>query len=232
MRAPGFILALAALAFPALALRAEPKPLPQPALLEALTQEIAAHYNREGEWQLELSRGWTTPAATAERWRVTVLDFPATPGSSMLVRCHIDGDAPLGDFSFILHAALWADAWATQQPLVPGAPFDVTSLETRRVDFLREHDIVPTTISGRSYNFARALPTGRLLTWHDLVRRPLVRKGDSVEVSAAEGALLITMKALCLENGAEGDTVAVRNPESRKEFSARVIDQNHVQIQF
>jgi flagella basal body P-ring formation protein FlgA len=40
------------------------------------------------------------------------------------------------------------------------------------------------------------------------------------------------MKALALESGAMGETVTVRNTESRKEFTAVVTDENHVQIQF
>jgi flagella basal body P-ring formation protein FlgA len=73
---------------------------------------------------------------------------------------------------------------------------------------------------------------GRVLTWRDITRRPLVRKGDVVEVSAGDGQLLITMKALAMENGAQGDTVTVRNPVSRKDFAAMVVDENRVQVRF
>ena len=40
------------------------------------------------------------------------------------------------------------------------------------------------------------------------------------------------MKALALQNGAVGDIVTVRNPESRRDFSALVVDENHVQVRF
>jgi flagella basal body P-ring formation protein FlgA len=73
---------------------------------------------------------------------------------------------------------------------------------------------------------------GRLLTWRDLARRPLVRKGDFVEVSATSGLLLVTMKALAMENGAQGETVTVRNPVSQKNFAAVVVDENRVQVRF
>ena len=71
-----------------------------------------------------------------------------------------------------------------------------------------------------------------MLTWRDITRRPLVRKGNLVEVSAGDGQLLITMKALAMENGAQGDTVTVRNPVSRKDFAAMVVDENRVQVRF
>jgi flagella basal body P-ring formation protein FlgA len=40
------------------------------------------------------------------------------------------------------------------------------------------------------------------------------------------------MKALAMENGAQGDTVTLRNPVSRKDFSALVVDENRVQVRF
>jgi flagella basal body P-ring formation protein FlgA len=35
-----------------------------------------------------------------------------------------------------------------------------------------------------------------------------------------------------MENGAAGDTVTIRNPDSRKDFSAQVVAENRVQIRF
>jgi flagella basal body P-ring formation protein FlgA len=96
----------------------------------------------------------------------------------------------------------------------------------------RERDALPAAVGDHSYMMVRAVSAGRLLTWHDIGRRPLVRKGSLVEVSAADGQLLITMKALAMENGAQGDTVTVRNPETRRDFAAKVIDENRVQVRF
>jgi len=71
-----------------------------------------------------------------------------------------------------------------------------------------------------------------MLTWRDITRRPLVKKGDIVEVSASTGLLVVTMKALAMESGAQGETVTVRNPESHKNFSAIVVDENRVKVRF
>ena len=59
-----------------------------------------------------------------------------------------------------------------------------------------------------------------------------MRKGDLVDVTASEGALSISMKALAMQNGAQGEAVTVRNLDSRKDFTAIVVDENHVQIRF
>lgn len=202
-------------------------------LLAALTRAVGAHFNFEGDLQLELLRAWTPPAKTAAQWELNVLEFPALPAASMMLRCQLVGDAaPVVESTFVVRAQLWRDAWSTRQPLTVGAAFDPSLLEARRVDFLRERDALPAAVGDRTYVFARAVQSGRMLTWRDVARRPLVKKGDLVEVAAVEGPLVVTMKALAMENGAQGETVTVRNPDSRKDFAALVIAENRVQVRF
>lgn len=208
-------------------------PLSREKLLAAVTRELAAHFNLDGELQVELSRPWTPPSMVATEWSIGVTEYPSVPASAMLVRCRVLADrAPVADASLLLKVSHWRDVWVTQAPLTVGATFDPSQLETRRTDLFRERDVVPASVGDRTYIFARAVPAGRLLTWHDIARRPLVRKGNVVEVSAAEGRLLITMKGLALENGAQGDTVTIRNTESQKNFAAVVVDENRVQVRF
>lgn len=201
--------------------------------IDSLTRSIVAHFNLEGDLQLEFIRPWTPPARVATVWELSVLEFPAVPSSSMMVRCRMVADAtPVGELSVVVRAQLWRDAWVTRQPLTPGSTFDPSVLEVRRVDLLRERDALPSAVGDRSFVFARGVPAGRMLTWRDIARRPLVRKGELVEVAAVEGPLVVTMKATALENGAQGDTVTVRNPQSRKDFAAMVIAENRVQVRF
>ena len=208
-------------------------PLTREQALAMLTRDLTAHFNLEGELQLESLRAWTAPARTASVWELNVLEYPNAPTSSMLVRCRVVGDSmPAGETTFVLRASLWRDAWATRQPLTVGETFIPSALETRRIDMLRERDVLPASAGDESFIFARAVSAGRLLTWRDISRRPLVKKGDLVDVSAADGLLIVTMKALAMQNGAKGETVTVRNPESRKDFAAMVIDENRVQVRF
>jgi len=208
-------------------------PFTRDQLIGSLTRTLTAHFNFEGELQLELIRPWTPPARVAAAWEINVLEYPSVPSSSMMLRCRVLADAaPVAEATFVVRAQLWRDAWASRLPLTAGGAFDAALLEVRRIDLLRERDALPAAVGDRTFVFARATPAGRLLTWRDLTRRPLVKKGDLVEVSAAEGSLIVTMKALAMENGAQGDTVTVRNPESRKDFAAMVIDENRVQVRF
>jgi flagella basal body P-ring formation protein FlgA len=232
---PLHVIALFVLAFTALASRvsATPVPLARDHFITELAANISNHFKLEGDLQLELLRPWTPPSRVAQSWAIELLEYPSVPSASMLVRCRVLADGvAAADSTLVLRAALWRDVWVARQPLISGATFDPTELETRRVDLLRERDALPVVVGDRSYSLTRAVNAGRVLTWRDITRRPLVRKGNVVEVSAGDGQLLITMKALAMENGAHGEFVTVRNPVSRKDFSAMVIDENRVQVRF
>ncbi|WP_415908234.1 flagellar basal body P-ring formation chaperone FlgA [Oleiharenicola sp. Vm1] len=224
----------------AVALRAEAPadapvaaPLAQEAFAALLTRDLVTHFNLEGDLQLEFLRPWTPPERVARDWQVQITEYPSVAASALLLRCRILADGqPLGETTLTLRAALWRDAWVARQPLTTNTPFDASQLETRRVDLLRERDALPAAVGDRSFNFVRGVQAGRLLTWRDIARRPLVKKGEMVEVSAADGMLVVTMKALAMQNGAQGEVVTVRNLDSKKDFSAFVIDENRVQVRF
>jgi flagella basal body P-ring formation protein FlgA len=227
-----FCLAVLALA----ARAAEPAPLgplTQESFVTMLARDLAGHFGLEGDLQIELLRPWAPPALVARDWQVAVTEYPAVAASSMLLRCRLLADGALvGDATLTLRAALWRDAWAARQPVATGTTFDPALLEVRRVDLFRERDALPAAVGDQSFVFARSVNAGRTVAWRDVTRRPLVRKGDLVEVSAQEGMLSITMKALALQNGAQGEAVTLRNLESRKDFTAFVIDENRVQVRF
>jgi flagella basal body P-ring formation protein FlgA len=229
-----FVLAGTALAAAGRAAETAPAaPLTREDFIAQLAADLSSHFNLEGDLELELLRPWSAPDRLARSWSMVVSDYPTVLSANLLVRCRLlaDGDAA-GDYTVTLRAALWRDAWAARQPVTANGAFEPAQLEARRVDFLRERDALPASVGDHSYIFVRGVSPGRLLTWHDIARRPLVRKGDYVEVAAIDGLLSVTMKGLAMENGAAGDTVTIRNPDSRKDFSAQVVAENRVQIRF
>ena len=208
-------------------------PLSRDQFVALLTENLVSHFNLEGELQLELLRAWAAPARVAAQWSVEIAEYPALPAAAMLTRCRLLADGQVvGEYTATLRASLWRDAWPARQPLAANTSFDATSLETRRVDFLRDREALPASVGDQSYLFVRSIQPNRLLTWRDISRRPLVRKGDLIEVAAIDGKLQIIMRGLAMENGAAGDTVTVRNPESKRNFAAQVIAENRVQIRF
>lgn len=208
-------------------------PLTQAGFTAALSRELVSHFNLEGDLSIELLRAWAAPTLVARDWQVIVTEYPSVAAAAMLLRCRVLADGePAADYTVTLRAALWRDAWAARQPLTHNAVFDPAALEVRRVDLFRDRDALPAAVGDASFVFARAVQAGRIVTWRDIARRPLVKKGDMVEVSATEGVLSITMKAMALSNGAQGEAVTLRNLESRKDFTAFVVDENRVQVRF
>ena len=208
-------------------------PLTREEFVATLAGTLTGHFNLEGELQLVLLRTWTAPGRLAHEWTVDVAEFPRVLAPSMLVRCRLLADGEIaGEYTLTLHAALWRDAWAARQPVPVNGAFDPALLEVRRIDFLQERDALPAAVGDHGFMFARAIQPNRLLTWRDVARRPLVRKGELVEVAAIDGLLQVTMQGLALENGAQGDTVTIRNPESKKDFAAQVVAENRVLIRF
>lgn len=208
-------------------------PLAHDEFIGQLAAELTRHFNLEGELTLELLRPWSPPARVAREWQVQFLEYPAVPASSMLLRCRLLADGvAVADHTLLLRAALWRDAWFAREAIANQRGFDSALLDVRRTDLFREREALPASVGDRSFLFTRSINPGRLLTWRDIARRPLVRKGEVVEVSAADGQLNIVMKALAMQNGAQGEAVTVRNLDSRKDFTAFVVDENRVQVRF
>ena len=218
---------------PAAGLPAPTYTLTREQALAALSQQLVGHFNLVGELQLELSRPWVEPAPAAAPIALVIAEFPAQPASSLLLRLRLESaGAPLGETIVLLRLQLLRDAWVTRQPANRGDGFDPAALDVRRVDFLHEHDVLPADVADRDLTFARSVTTGRVLTWRDVARRALVRKGDLIEVAAIDGPLTVTLKALAMQSGAAGDMVMVRNLESKKDITAQVVAENRVQVRF
>jgi flagella basal body P-ring formation protein FlgA len=215
------------------------RPDPRPPLVEAnpdqilldLAHQLHGRFHLEGELDLEFASVWSPPECRAREWKVTVVEFPAAATGAMLVRFRLCADgAPQPDATLMLRASLWRDAWFTQEPMPSGAELEVAQLESRRVDYFRARDAIPAVPFARDFVTIRPLPAGAMLSWRDVGNKPLVRKGEMVEVSAVQGMLHVAMKALALQSGARGEIVNVRNPESLKIIPAVVVSENCVAV--
>jgi flagella basal body P-ring formation protein FlgA len=226
-------LAYLALALPSSTLRAETVPVraaeARASVLADLATQLAAHFRAEGELQLESVRPFTVALDPEGRVpAIEVLEFPQLLSPAMIVRARL-GSA---EHTLVLRVQLLRDVWVARTPLERATPFASASLDTRRVDTLRERDAVPADEACRDFDFVRSVPANRILTWRDVARRALVRKGQVIEVAAIDGPLAVMMKALAMESGAAGETVKVRNLDSKKEFNALVVADARAQVRF
>lgn len=206
----------------------------QPAqFLPQLATDLAAHFGATGELQLDLLRPWAPPVAAKGDWSLTIVAPPQALASQMIVRVRlVQSGRALGEWNLPLRAQLWSDAFVARQPVARGEPLDLSLFDLRRVDFLREKETIPATADLAQLSVARGIAAGSTLSWRDVARRQLVQRGDRIEVVASSGALVITMKALAMQGGALGETIVVRNPESRRDFSAVVTAENQARVTF
>ncbi|RRK02747.1 flagellar basal body P-ring formation protein FlgA [Opitutaceae bacterium TAV3] len=213
-------------------------PPPPPPPLHQLTTLLAEHFNTPGELALDWHR--ERPPALTDTACFQILAHPAALAPQMLVRIRIQpnttdnstgGAPPPTDITLVLRAQLWRDGWLLPTPATRGDPVYLPALTLKRYDALRDRDAVPAEPDA-DLIYARAVPAGRLLTWRDVIRRPLVRRGQLIEIAANEGPLSITLRGIALEDAGRGEIVRVRNPESRKEFTALVTAESAARVTF
>lgn len=199
--------------------------------LAFLASELKSRFNLDGDLQIDFANAWLPPAGSCKSWKVAILEYPSVAGSSMIVRFRVQGDSnPFADSTVILRATLWKDAWFAREPLVPGTSLDSTLIEARRVDAFRMRDSIAVGTSDPDLIVTRTVQAGDMLSWHDMGHRPLVHKGELVDVSACTGMLRVTMKGVALKDGALGEIVTVRNPETLKTIPAMVVGDNRVEM--
>jgi flagella basal body P-ring formation protein FlgA len=208
-------------------------------LLASVARDVTDHFNAEGALSLEVLRPWQPGGEDARQadpagWSVRILEFPAQLSSSMLLRVRVVGPAGQADeHAFVVRAQLWRDAWVARTPIERGATLDPSAFDLRRVDALRDREALSTALpQPGDWTFQRAVPAGRLLSWRDVSRRARVRKGDLIEVAAIDGPLQVTMKAQAMQDGGRGETVRVRNLDSKREFAALVVAPNRAEVRF
>lgn len=204
-------------------------------LLAELERQLSLRVQPAGQLRLFPIARLPELPASARLPEVELVEAPVRlTSSSVLLRFRLtDGERTLGLHAATFRVQVLAEVWMPAQRLTPGTILSAGEVVTREVDLVREARAVPAdpSLFGR-YEITRALTPDRALTWQDLAPRALVRKGQLVDVVATEGLLSVSMKGQATRSGALGEVVVVRNLESKREFSAEVIDENKVRVRF
>ncbi len=204
-------------------------------LLSELEGRLADRLQPAGRLRLIPLSPLPRPPRSVRTPAVTLLDHPPRLVSSTAVlRFRIDdGDRVVGNHVVTFRIQVIAEAWSPVRRLLPGEVLQSADVAPREIDLVREpRAVVADPALFSRYEVARAVAPDRLLTWNDLVPRALVRKGEVVDVVGGGGRLTITMKGQATRSGALGESITIRNLESKREFSAEVIDENRVRVRF
>jgi flagella basal body P-ring formation protein FlgA len=172
------------------------------------------------------------PAGAPADADLALVSAPSELAPQLLVTVRAtDSAARVSEHTLVLRAELWRDGLALRDAAPAGSPLDPAAADIRRFDALRERDALPLA-SVNELAFARGVPAGRLLTRRDVIRFPLVRRGQTIEVLATDGRLTVTLRATALNDAGRGEKVRVRNPDSKKDFVAEVTADSRATIRF
>ena len=202
-------------------------------LLTLLREKLDEHYRLDGELRVHLLRSWKPRRVSSHDWDVELVKVPADSLESVsLVRFRLlDRGISTGEHSVTLRCEHWLDVWHTTLPMVRQQEVVTTLLEPRRIDtFSSRRDVILASKDLSEYEFRQAVGSDRALTWRDVSLRPHVRRGDEVDVLIKRGSMEINMRGMALENGIAGESIAVRNLTSNKNFQARVIANSSVRV--
>jgi len=89
---------------------------------------------------------------------------------------------------------------------------------------------LPWDGQGGPWQTVRALTTGEAILQSDLVSQNMVRRGDVLTLDYARGNVRMTTKVEALADGSPGDTIAVRNLQTKRQVYATVRDGGTVEI--
>ena len=230
------------------AYQAEPKRLVQeesePVVVDGIrSEDIHAEIERalevmfrpNGELKLIALRELPDLSKKAKPFVLTVVSAPSRiDRGNFLVRYQIENEqGVLGEWSSSFRPHVFKDAWFVTAHLRRGDMAAQSDFEVRRTDLLVTPDAVPAdaNVLGR-HDYSRDIAPGKPLVWQDLMERSLIKKRAVVEVVAKRGLLQVTMRAEARQDGAEGDIIVLRNLDTSKEFSARVLGVNRAEAIF
>jgi flagella basal body P-ring formation protein FlgA len=204
-------------------------------LQSELEKQLTAYFGLKGDLRLSFVEQWHPVPLPGKDCDITLTDYPAEgiTGAFNVTFKVVSGGTQVGEWQIDLRAQLWQSVWITQSRLERGQSLDRTMLNDRKIDVLRNPDsYLSDDIDPDGYDAAQGLGAGVPIAKQDVIERPVIHRGDVVDVIATEGMLDIRMKALALEDGGINALIKLRNLDSNKEFDAQILNENEVRVHF
>lgn len=124
---------------------------------------------------------------------------------------------------------LWITTPAASRPINKGETLAPDSVTFMRVNAAQMKD-VPWDGQGGPWQVIRSIGTGEPILQSDLVSKMMVRRGNILTLKYQRGNLSMTIQAEALADGSPGQTIPVRNLQTKKQVYATVKDGGTVVI--
>lgn len=208
--------------------------LPEAEIKERLTSLLERDHTRDkGDLELRLTRAWTPVMIPDETYTLKILDLPTTGVSlNFIVRFELStARETVGTWQVPLQAKIYREIWVAHSALKRGELFAEADLARERRDVLGLRDpLLATAPPDRMAELSENVMAGAPLYARSLRLRPLVYRGQIVEAQVINGAMSISLKVEVLENGSAGQSVRVRNPQSKREFRGKVQNEQTILV--
>lgn len=209
--------------------------LPEAEVRELLTATLQREHLRDrGELELRFTRPWRDVKVPDEPFVLKVVDLPASGISpSLILRFELRNEREVfGAWQVAAQAKVWREVYVAGTALRRGDVLAESDLARERRDVLTLRDALET-LPGRGLELEvlENLAVGAPLTSRAVRLKPVVSRGQLVAASVVSGALTIALKVEVLEDGAPGQWVRVRNPQSKRELRGKVQHEQSILIE-
>jgi flagella basal body P-ring formation protein FlgA len=227
--------ALAAVAWsgaPSVVISRRMRAVSEPELAALLREPLSREFQCAPEdLEVKVQRLPVPVQAPDEPMFLKVVELPAAgPSASFLLRFELRSDTEVfGVWQAAAQARVWKEIYVTASPIKRGQTLDRQSLTKERRDVLALRDILEVLpAEPESLEAVENLPAGAPLTRRAVRLKPVLSRGQLVRGVVQEGALSIALKVEVLEDGAPGQWIRVRNPQSKRELRGKVQDEQTV----
>lgn len=203
-------------------------------LRELLTATLQSEHVREkGALELSFGRSWSGVSLPDEPLALRVLNMPASGVSpNFIVRFDLSaGSERFGPWQTVVQARVMREVPVARTQLKRGQPLQASdfTIEQRDVLSLREPMSV-TALNDPTLELIENVSAGQPLLERSVRMRPVVLRGQMVDGLVRDGTMNISLKVEVLADGLPGQMVRVRNPRNKREFYAKVQDEQTVVI--
>ncbi|HVM59900.1 MAG TPA: flagellar basal body P-ring formation chaperone FlgA [Verrucomicrobiae bacterium] len=215
--------------------RAVPAPLTldEDGLRGLLTASLQRDYVRDlGELELTLGRPWTALVISNAPVTLKVTEVP-TMGvtENFIVRFDLMANGQrLGSWQMPVSARIWRDVWVAQSALHRGELFAASDCLRERRDVLTCRQAYLGDADRTTREISENISAGAVILERHVRPRTVVRRGQVAEAVVRDGAMEISLKVEVLEDGALGQQVRVRNPQSNREFRGKVENEGTISV--
>jgi flagellar basal body P-ring formation protein FlgA len=202
-------------------------------LIELLAASLQSEFVKtRGELELHLTRPWTPVTVPDGPLKLKVSELPVGGVSSTFVAtCELwDGRQKLGSWPISVQAAIWRDVPIARSTLTRGELLKDADVTMERRDLLQRDIYLNFPPTDNSLEMAENVPVDMPVLNRTVRVRPMIQRGRIVEAVFRDGSLSISLKVETLEDGLLGQTVRVRNPNTKRELYGKVQNEQTVLI--